>query len=209
MRKVLIIAGLVVCFVVLLCCGVAWFRREKRNHPKLHLTLNEDVGNALDEDVVIERLSGDPSKPDESVFRASRFLTSSECQHLVNIAQNRLKRSTVQGDDSANGGVTETRAISEARTSSTANLKRHEDDIVRAIEKRACALVGLPIENMETLQVRMCAFYQKQALTLLQVVRYEAGEFYKPHFDYLDRTKESSKASLQGADNAPSQSSCT
>ena len=53
------------------------------------------------------------------------------------------------------------------RTSSTALLPA-SDPIVRAVTERAAYVTGYPYSNVEP----------------LQLVRYEPGQRYEPHFDY-------------------------
>jgi prolyl 4-hydroxylase len=183
-KKIVWVIGLVLVVVVIVVVAVGVIVKSRRpvatKTPQRHvLKIDETVRNSLGESVSVHRVSGDETQLDETVYRVDNLLTPSECAHLIEIAQSRLKRSTVQGDEHVKSG--EARAISKDRTSSTANLKRHEDHIVSEIEKRACALVGVPIENMET----------------LQVVRYEPGQLYKPHFDYFPRDKKSSEAALR------------
>ncbi|KAK9741979.1 hypothetical protein RND81_03G141000 [Saponaria officinalis] len=58
---------------------------------------------------------------------------------------------------------------SEFRTSYGMFLEKAQDDIVAAIEARIAAWTFLPIENGES----------------MQVLRYELGQKYEPHFDYF------------------------
>jgi hypothetical protein len=56
-----------------------------------------------------------------------------------------------------------------ARTSYTAFLIKSQDSIVRCIEERVAKITQVPIENIEP----------------FQVLRYEHGQKYEPHFDYF------------------------
>ena len=56
------------------------------------------------------------------------------------------------------------------RTSSTVFLDRSETATVAAIEEAVSRAAGMPSAHLER----------------LQVVRYQPGQFYKPHFDYLE-----------------------
>jgi hypothetical protein len=58
--------------------------------------------------------------------------------------------------------------VESVRTSSTAYLDNDADEVVRAIVRRAALATGYPAANIEP----------------LQVVRYRAGEEYKPHYDF-------------------------
>lgn len=98
------------------------------------------------------------------------FLTESECKQVIKQAEGRFKRSRVSSDE---------RIISPARTSQTAHLKKGETPLVLAIEKRASLLSGcLPTSHIEP----------------LQVVKYDPGGFYKPHFDYFPKNRRTIKA---------------
>lgn len=92
------------------------------------------------------------------------FLTPDECRHLINLAEGRFQRSSVV--DPTTGKNIEDKD----RTSRSVYLNHGEDDIVQRIEQRAALALGVPLENFER----------------LQVVKYEPGQFYKAHHDYLD-----------------------
>ena len=89
------------------------------------------------------------------------FLSNSECDYLISLAEPRMNRSTVQSEKLVK---------SKDRTSFTTNLERHENETIIAIERRAAQIANnAPVENMEP----------------LQIVRYQPGQFYKPHYDYF------------------------
>jgi len=94
------------------------------------------------------------------VILLHNFLSPQECQHLINLAEPRMSRSTVQ---------TTTLEKHPDRTSFTCNLTKSETDTVRKIEQRALAITGYHLKNLEP----------------LQVVRYSPEQFYKPHYDYF------------------------
>jgi prolyl 4-hydroxylase len=92
------------------------------------------------------------------------LLTSDECDELVELARVRLARSETV--------VTTTGAseVNTARTSEGMFFDRGENEVCKRIEQRIAALVRWPIENGEG----------------LQILRYQPGAEYKPHFDYFD-----------------------
>lgn len=101
--------------------------------------------------------------------KLDNFLSPEEADHLIAIAQSRFKRSVVV--DPATSKLIENKD----RTSSSTFLERGEDDIVKAIEARASQASGVPPQYFER----------------LQVVRYQPGQFYRAHHDYIDgATKE-------------------
>lgn len=90
------------------------------------------------------------------------FLTENECQHLIDKATPRLVRSGVV----ARKGESD---VSNIRTSYGTFLGREEDDVVKRIENKISQWALIPPGNGEG----------------IQVLRYEKGQEYKPHFDYF------------------------
>jgi prolyl 4-hydroxylase len=92
------------------------------------------------------------------------FLSGDECDELIELARERLARSeTVQ----LNTGGSE---VNEARTSEGMFFNRGENEVCRRIEARIAAMLEWPVENGEG----------------VQVLRYQPGAQYKPHYDYFD-----------------------
>ncbi|KAL6581837.1 putative prolyl 4-hydroxylase 4 [Orobanche minor] len=103
------------------------------------------------------------------------FLTDEECNHLISLAKSELKRSAVADNLSGKS------MLSEVRTSSgmfipkgkTGYLKMctfcTQDPIVSGIEDKIATWTFLPKENGED----------------IQVLRYEPGQKYDPHYDYF------------------------
>ncbi|KAG8655558.1 prolyl 4-hydroxylase 1 isoform X2 [Manihot esculenta] len=96
------------------------------------------------------------------------FLSKEECDYLRAIALPRLQISTVVDTKTGKG------IKSNVRTSSGMFLSFEEkkNPMVQAIEKRISVYSQVPVENGE----------------LMQVLRYEKGQFYKPHHDYFSDT---------------------
>ncbi|KAJ4809316.1 Prolyl 4-hydroxylase subunit alpha-2 [Rhynchospora pubera] len=97
------------------------------------------------------------------VFLYKGFLSDQECDHLIMMAKKKLAKSMVANDKSGEG------YLSEVRTSSGMFLKKRQDEIVDRIEKRIANWVLLPEENAET----------------IQILRYEHGQKYEPHYDFF------------------------
>jgi prolyl 4-hydroxylase len=91
-------------------------------------------------------------------------LSGEECDSLLDYCTERLQRSPVVGDAD---GETQVHAH---RTSRGAMLQRGESELVQRIETRLAALVRWPVERGEG----------------LQVLRYERGNEYRPHFDWFN-----------------------
>jgi prolyl 4-hydroxylase len=104
------------------------------------------------------------------MMEIENFLMPGEAEHLASLGIPIMKRSTVAGYQE-----------SDSRTSSTAFLPKSADKIVLCVEERAVELTGLPIPNLES----------------LQVVKYVDGQQYKPHHDYFDRNYEPDNPELK------------
>ncbi|XVF29327.1 hypothetical protein REPUB_Repub15cG0111100 [Reevesia pubescens] len=96
------------------------------------------------------------------------FLSNEECDYLRAIARPRLQISTVVDAKTGKG------MKSNVRTSSGMFLSPTERNypMIQAIEKRISVFSQIPAENGE----------------LIQVLRYEKDQFYKPHHDYFSDT---------------------
>ncbi|KAJ9189070.1 hypothetical protein P3X46_000403 [Hevea brasiliensis] len=96
------------------------------------------------------------------------FLSMEECDYLRATALPRLQISTVVDTKTGKG------IKSSVRTSSGMFLSSEEKKrpMIQAIEKRISVYSQVPIENGE----------------LIQVLRYEKSQFYKPHHDYFSDT---------------------
>ncbi|KXS13707.1 hypothetical protein M427DRAFT_136310 [Gonapodya prolifera JEL478] len=97
------------------------------------------------------------------------FLRKGEAEWIVDKAKPLMARSSVVDvDDQPREKRNDS---SEYRTSTSAFFDRRVDPILHCIEKRAVAFSGVPLENTEG----------------LQVVHYQPGQYYKPHWDYFPR----------------------
>lgn len=98
------------------------------------------------------------------VVLIGNFLSDEECAALIDYASPRLERSPVVAE---HDGAME---IHKARTSRGAMLQRAETALVARIEARLAALTNWPADHGEG----------------LQLLRYEKGNEYRPHFDWFD-----------------------
>lgn len=94
------------------------------------------------------------------------LLAPGECAHIVALARPFMRRSQVSGES---GGK-----LSPGRTSARAWLKHGLDPTVHAVASRIAAQVGLPLVHAES----------------LQVIHYEPGQEYRPHYDAYDLATE-------------------
>ncbi|OWM71607.1 hypothetical protein CDL15_Pgr005794 [Punica granatum] len=96
------------------------------------------------------------------------FMSHEECDHLIKLAKGKLEKSMVADNESGKS------IMSKVRTSSGMFLSKSQDEIVTDIEARIGAWTFLPpgkllIENGEA----------------IQILKYEHGQKYEPHFDYF------------------------
>nr|XP_043633547.1 probable prolyl 4-hydroxylase 6 [Erigeron canadensis] len=102
-------------------------------------------------------------------FVYKNFLTDAECDHLIEVARHKLKKSMVA--DVKTGKSKE----STVRTSKGMFIRKVQDEVVAGIESRISVWTFLPVENGEA----------------MQVLHYENGQKYLPHWDYfLDKTNQ-------------------
>lgn len=111
--------------------------------------------------------------PDATVF--GNFLDRNECQEIINHASAKLVASQVVDDKNGDW------VSHEGRTSSGMHFLIGETPLIQKIEQRISDLTGIPVENGEG----------------IQVLRYEKGQQYKPHFDYFPEDKEGSATHIK------------
>jgi len=92
------------------------------------------------------------------------LLSDDECDELVALSRAHVTPSNVVDLDS--GGE----KLHADRTSSGAALTRGGTPLISRIEQRIAALLNWPVDHGEA----------------LQILRYEVGQEYKPHYDYVD-----------------------
>ncbi|KAL1540688.1 procollagen-proline 4-dioxygenase [Salvia divinorum] len=123
-----------------------------------HNSLHSHGQDEESKDQWVEVISWEPRA---SIFH--HFLSIEECEYLISIAQPHMEKSTVV--DTETGKSRDSRV----RTSYGTFLARGRDKIVQRIEKRIADFTFLPVEHGEG----------------LQVLHYEEGQKYEPHYDYF------------------------
>jgi prolyl 4-hydroxylase len=104
----------------------------------------------------------------------SGFLSDEECQALISAAAPRMQRSlTVDHQTGAD-------QVHAQRTSHGMFFSRGENEVIQRIENRLAKLLNWPVENGEG----------------LQVLHYQPGHEYKPHYDYFDPNEPSAATVL-------------
>ncbi len=100
-------------------------------------------------------------KPHVIVFR--NVLSKEECEQMIELSRSKLARSTTVDD------ATGKAQVHEHRTSSGTFFKINETPFIAKLDKRVSALMNLPVHNGEG----------------LQILNYQIGGEYKPHYDYF------------------------
>ncbi|GMY13538.1 probable prolyl 4-hydroxylase 7 [Fagus crenata] len=122
------------------------------------LTLKKGVSSAAFDPTRVTQLSWRPR-----AFIYKGFMSDEECDHLIQLARDKLEKSMVADNESGKS------IMSEVRTSSGMFLQKSQDEVVADIEARISAWTFLPVENGEN----------------IQILHYEHGEKYESHFDFF------------------------
>ena len=106
---------------------------------------------------------------DPIIYVVDDFISEDECQEFINCSKDKLQPATVVG-------LKEEQKLQD-RTNEFAWLEHHANETIHEVSKRLSILVQMPIRNAE----------------MFQVVHYESGTEYKPHFDSFDQFTELGK----------------
>jgi len=113
------------------------------------------------------------AQPD--VVLITNFLSNDECEALIQLSSSTLTPSSVVNLEA--GG----RMSHDGRTSEGMAFKLSETEVIKAIESRISELINFPIENGEG----------------IQVLHYQIGAEYRPHYDYFPESQLGSKEFLE------------
>jgi prolyl 4-hydroxylase len=103
------------------------------------------------------------------------LLSAEECDELIALSRGKVARSSVVN------ATTGSYDVHPHRTSAGTHFARGENDLIRRIEARIAELVEIPVERGEP----------------LQILHYQPGGEYKPHFDYFDPAQPGNEAVLK------------
>lgn len=112
------------------------------------------------------------NEPTVIVF--DNVLTSDECDEIIHLSKNKIKKSTVV--DANTGAET----YNQHRKSSGSFFGISENNLIQKIENRVAVLMNQPVENGEG----------------FQILNYQVGGEYRPHFDFFDPALKGSKKHL-------------
>ncbi|MBB5203930.1 prolyl 4-hydroxylase [Inhella inkyongensis] len=139
-----------------------WFKKDAPKQPALPEPNIEDGRCEIDVgDRVIQVLST-VQHPRVVVF--GNLLDRQECETIIEAARPRMERSETVAE--AKDGS----EVNAARTSRGMFFERGENEVIARVEARIARLVNWPVENGEG----------------LQVLNYQPGAEYQPHYDYFD-----------------------
>lgn len=94
----------------------------------------------------------------------ANLLSPEECDQMIELARGKLLRSSVVNTETGSYDV------HPHRTSYGTHFNRGENEVVARLENRIAELVQYPVERGEP----------------IQILHYEPGGEYRPHFDYFD-----------------------
>ena len=140
--------------------------------PGLPCPLPGEAGTTLDGGDKWVQVVQRQHNPELVVF--GNLLSTAECAALVAAAAPRLNRSMTIDV------TTGTEQLHTARTSQGMFFDRGETDVVQRIETRIARLLNWPVKHGEG----------------LQVLRYQSGAQYLPHYDYFDPAEAGTPALL-------------
>ena len=164
----------------------AMFERIVKTAPG-NLTDIEDIEeNMTNYSVVVhsrpELFEGEPSRERDLeeppwIITFEDFLTEEECKHLIKMGYDaEYERSRDVGTQQADG--TYDARESSTRTSENAWCSERNhcrvDPVIQRVHDRIAKITGIPAENSED----------------FQILKYEVGQFYRTHHDYIPHQKE-------------------
>ena len=121
-------------------------------------------------------------RPEPRMAYITEFLTAKECAHIIQLGKNGGALHPSRVVNHASDGDTGVR--SDARTSESCRVSAGQDRVVMRAVQRAAYLAGLSPGHSEA----------------VQVVHYEPGQQYRPHYDYFQPTdgRYAAKTAVQG-----------
>lgn len=96
-------------------------------------------------------------------------LSDQECDKLIEFSKYNLKRSKISSSGEGE--------VNDIRTSSSMFFQGNENDILEKLEKRISAIMCIPIEHAEG----------------IQILKYTPGQEYKAHFDFFNSASKAAK----------------
>ena len=126
--------------------------------PTLYLSKTKFSGEINGQSISISCKMDKPN-----IFMATNFVSAAEITYLLHSANTKLQASKVI-DNNTGESIPHTN-----RTSSGMSFQRGENKVISDIEDRISKLIQWPVEKGEG----------------IQVLKYDVGQQYKPHYDYF------------------------
>ncbi|MDB5829672.1 MAG: Procollagen-proline dioxygenase [Variovorax sp.] len=141
---------------------------EGPSRPATRLAPGTRITTA-DREIVVHSRTEDP------VFASlGNVVDADECKAIIDMARPRLKPSTLVDPMSGRN------VVSDKRTSRGMFFRLRENDLIARLDQRLSALMNLPLENGEG----------------LQVLHYPTGAGSEPHYDYLAPVNAANRESI-------------
>ena len=169
-KIIIVIAIIIFLFLIIIAIKLYLTRRIKNKQIDTFSNANDKLSKSSFTTQILH------SNPDVILIKG--FLTPEECDYIIKIGDPHIKKSEVCGK---NGSRPD-----KSRTSMTAHIGKkflgndNPDPILTRVLEKSEAYCGLSTKNIEP----------------IQLVRYEPGQFFKPHYDYLDTKVEMYQANV-------------
>ncbi|MEG0260915.1 MAG: 2OG-Fe(II) oxygenase [Lysinibacillus sp.] len=122
-------------------------------------TIFDHVGNKIITDREIDIIA---RLEEPMIVILGNVLSTEECDELISLSKDKMHRSKIGA----------TREVNELRTSSSMFFEDSENEMITTIEKRISAIMNIPIEHGEG----------------IQILQYTPGQEYKAHYDFFSST---------------------
>jgi len=154
MKKLILI--LLISTLAILLVIQLWNNSQYFTNPNKKKSISTHIKSTkYQEDI----LSDDPK-----IIYIHNFLTDkNQINHLISLGDKLKKPSTIDTRDNP------TAILKDIRTSESAHIGKSTDEIITALENRACEYVGLSTKHLEPMQIAV----------------YESGQKYSPHYDFF------------------------
>lgn len=166
----------VLCIVAIIVFTVITVKRVRHNASPANVAVVEQARGKLSIVIPKERIEqGNVPKAMKRVHISNNpvvdlyqhFMSDADADHVIRIAEGRFRPSTTMSND--------VNTVNKDRTSTSVFLnsaRDDADDVLRRIAANAAKVANVPVSHLEP----------------LQVVKYEPGQFYRQHYDYLDES---------------------
>ncbi|KAL7552255.1 hypothetical protein ACHAWF_015490 [Thalassiosira exigua] len=111
------------------------------------------------------------------IITFENFMTEEECQRLIELGhRNKYERSEDVGSILADGSYDSVKSVGRTSENAWCSFRNEcrSDSMVKEVHERIAKVTGIPAENSED----------------LQMLRYEPGQFYRQHHDYIPHQRD-------------------